>query len=246
MEKVALEKLRSYAASSRSQATFGGSTFLKLDQNDGNWKAGKSNINMNDRKLGADLPDAMGGFQRLESGQKPIYAVVRILDDVAQPERSKLGELDEFKWIDKKDPYQPVIIVPFWDFETRQIFIYPAANSGARDAVAGLLDAYADNCANHPEDAHKLPIIELKSDSYVNTNGKTIFVPLLDIVGWTERPVAVRHVQPPPLSIEIAPKLAADAPAESTKPATADQRAAAAKAKPKKPTKLDMNDEIPF
>jgi hypothetical protein len=56
--------LRNFAAASRSRPNWGDS-FLKLGTDDGNWLAGKKDAN--GRRLGADLPDTMGGFQKFKS-----------------------------------------------------------------------------------------------------------------------------------------------------------------------------------
>jgi hypothetical protein len=44
-----------------------------------------------------------------------------------------------------------------------------------------------------------VPLIELAADSYRNTHGKQIFIPIFDINDWIERPTGVRRVLPPPV-----------------------------------------------
>jgi hypothetical protein len=233
-----LEHLRRFAVASRSRPNFGGS-FLKLDE--GNWLAGKKDAN--GRRLGADVPDAMGGWQKFKN-KKPTLAIVRIADGIAPPERDELDETDESCWSDKKDPWQPVSILPFWDPETHEIFIFSSSAQGGRDAVAYLIEAYADNCAGHPEDAGKLPLVELCSDSYVNAHGRTIYKPLFEIRNYIERPTALRRVKPPPVSM-----LAIE---DKSAPAPTVIEGAAAKRPTKQKHKItsskddDMDDTIPF
>ena len=84
-----------------------------------------------------------------------------------------------------------------------------------------------DNLAAHPEDHGKVPLVELMTDSYHNNHGKQIFVPIFEIVGWVERPAAVRRILPPPMKmLELtAMQTAMPAPSRITS---------------------DMDDEIPY
>jgi hypothetical protein len=232
-----LELLRRFAVASRSRPNFGGS-FLKLDE--GNWLAGKKDAN--GRRLGADVPDAMGGYQKFKN-KKPILAIVRIADGIAPPERDELDETDESLWSDRKDPWQPVSILPFWDPETHEIFIFSSSAQGGRDAVAYLIEAYADNCAGHPEDADKLPLVELCSDSYVNTHGRTIYKPLFEVRDWILRPTALRRLKPPPVTMLAIENKSAPAPTEAS---AAKRSTKSPKHKITSSKDDDMDDTIPF
>ena len=167
-----LDLLRSFAASSRSRADFG-VPFLKCDGHDGAWKAGKNASAMDGRRLVADVLDIMHGHQKFEN-KKPIYALGRVADRF-EPQRSALGDSDEARWVDGKDPWAAVVLLPMWDPETREPFLFTSANQGGRDGVSTLVDAFLDNCQTRPKDNRKLPLVELSSDSYTNTQGKQIF-----------------------------------------------------------------------
>ena len=126
MEKSDLEKLKRYASTTRSPLVFGGCPFIQWD-----WKLGKPLIGKKDatgRKFVADVPNVMVGFRHLEQGQKPAYALTRLLDPAADEiQRDELGQTDKAQWIDDKDPWVPCTVMPFFDPETRQVFILVAA-----------------------------------------------------------------------------------------------------------------------
>jgi hypothetical protein len=180
----------------------------------------------------------------------PIYQIGRVADGYQPPPREQLGDLDEEFWPDGKDPWVRVDLLPFWDVESREVLLFSATNQGSRDAVANLIGAFVNNIAAHPEDSNKVPLVELAADSYVNKHGKQIFYPVFEIVDWIERPAAVRRILPPPvklLELTAVPTPVPATPPGDPTPAKSDQRApAVAKAKSKKPAKLDYDDEIPF
>jgi hypothetical protein len=252
MEKSDLDKLGSYAASSRSQG-FGGATYIKFDHKTGNRSAGKAGTDIAGRKLVADTGDAMAGFQRLESGQKPQYALVRILDNVDPIKRNELSDTNPTHWLDdNKDPWVPVTGLSLYDEETRQSFIFIAAY-GARDAVADLLQAVVDHGIAHPEDADDLPLVEFCVREYLKNDGTTGYALYFEIDDWVDR-AAVPHVRPPPLNITSqADKANGGGKATITSKSKSDKSTpdAQADAKPKRTIsvpggKPDTDDEIPF
>jgi hypothetical protein len=242
-----LEYLRNFAAAARRGGF--GVPFFRQDGTNGEYRrSGKSDTGpMNGQRHAADCPDVITGWQKFEK-KIPIYQVGRIADGYQPSSREELGDLNELGWQNGKDPWVRIDLLPFWNPESREVLLFSAANQGSRDAVANLIGAFVNNIAAHPEDSNKVPLVELAADSYVNKHGKQIFYPIFEIVGWVERPAAVRRILPPPVKmLDLAAALA-----EPAKPtlAISDQRApAAAKAKPKKPekpAKLDYDDKIPF
>jgi hypothetical protein len=241
-----LNHLRNFAAAARR----GGFNlpFFRLDGNNGDYRrTGKTNTTtMNGQKLAGDCVDAMTGWQKFEN-KIPIYQIGRVADGYQPPPREELGDLDEEFWPDGKDPWVRIDLLPFWDVNSREVLLFSAANKGSRDAVAQLVEAYINNIETHPEDLNKVPLVELESDSYTNKHGKKIFYPVLSILDWIERPIAVRRILPPPvkmLQLTAVPTV----PATPPTPAKSEQRAPpTAKTKPKKSAKSnDMDDEIPF
>jgi hypothetical protein len=199
MDSTELEYLRRYVSAARSHSGFGVS-FLKCDGNTGEWKAGKDRTKMTGRQLVADVPDAMHGFQKFEN-KKPIYVVGRICDGYQPPERDTLGDMNQSRWHNGKDPWAAVVLLPMFDLETREPFVFTSDSGGGKDAVTTLVDAMVDNVALHPEDANKLPLCELASDSYLNSHGKQIYTPIFEIAAWETRPEAVRRIKPPPAPV---------------------------------------------
>jgi hypothetical protein len=249
MEKTDLQKLQHYAASSRSYVSFGGATYIKLDYKTGKRTAGKAGTDIAGRKFGADVPDVMAGFQWLETGKKPEYALTRILDrDVAPIERAELSNNDPKRWLDpEKDPWQPVSGLPCFDPETHQNFIFLATYS-ARDAVADLIQAVVDHAAAHPEDADKLPLVEFCVREYPKNDGTTGYALYFEIDSWIDRPKAVLHINPPSLSITSR----GDSKAASKSAVKSQSKSSSGdEAKPQRKIsvpggKSDMDDEVPF
>src|SRR5262249_27769653 len=139
MDKTELEHLRRYASAARSRGGFGVS-FLKCDGNTGAWKAGKDGTDMAGRQLVADVPDAMHGFQKFEN-KKPIYVIGRVCDGYVPPERSTLGDTDQNRWHGGKDPWSAVVLLPMFDPESREPFIFASSSDGGQKAVTALVDA---------------------------------------------------------------------------------------------------------
>jgi hypothetical protein len=233
-----LEFLRRYVSAARSHSGLG-IPFLKCDGNSGQWTAGKDKNDMNGRRLAADVPDAMHGFQKFEN-KKPIYVIGRICDGYRPPERDTLGDTDTTHWYNGKDPWASVVLLPLYDPETREPFIFVSSNDGGKDAVTALVDAVVDNVALHPDATNQLPVCELAPGSYVNSRGKEIFKPIFEIVGWDERPEAVRHIKPPPVDMLALEHKAAEPVEVEPPPKHKRQRVAAAGGGG------SWNDEIPF
>jgi hypothetical protein len=201
MERSDLEKLKAYAASSRSEMGMGGAALVKFDYKTGKCTAGRAGDDIAGRKFVADVPDLMAGFQRLEAGKKPIYALVRVLDSVTLIARAELGDTDPERWLNRdKDPYTAVSVLPLHDPQTMQPFVFPAAFS-ARGAVSDLLQAYIDHCTAHPEDANKLPVVEFYVRDYPKGDSSKGYALQFDVVDWVARDERVPHLRPPTLNI---------------------------------------------
>ena len=59
----------------------------------------------------------------------------------------------------------------------------------------------------NPEDADKVPLCQLESNSYINTHNKRIFFPIFLVLDWVELPDAVRRIKPPPPVLAIESKV---------------------------------------
>jgi hypothetical protein len=257
-----LQKMRNFAASSRSYVGFSGATYIKFDYKSGAVTAGKAATNIAGRKLAADMGDVMCGFQRLESGQKPQYALTRILaSDVDPIQRAELSDADPRRWADsEKDPWMPVSGLPLFDPKTRQNFIFLALFS-ARDAVAELIQAFVDHATADPEHADQVPLVTFAVREYTKSDGNPGYALYFEIEGWIDRPSAVLHINPPPLSISNSKAAddfgtVADEFTRAEDPSTKAPASDKAKAKAKPARKIataggkslsdDMADEIPF
>jgi hypothetical protein len=250
MDATDLTKLKDYATTTRTTLAFGGCAYIQWDWKTGKYLVGKNRTDYTNKKLCADVPDAMRGFQRLEKGQKPEYALTKVLDSSVEPiERNELSDPDESQWTNGKDPWVGVTAMPFFDPETRQCFILIGAY-GARGELGALINAYVDHVTQHPEAAEQRPLVQLCVREYAKPDdGTTGYATQLDLVDWVTRPAAVLHLQPPVLNITAPTDKGNDKPAslfEPTKPQLSD-----AKVKPKRKIavvggKPDIDSEIPF
>jgi hypothetical protein len=257
MDRLNLEKLKQFAATTKSQMAFGGCPFIRWDYKKGQYLVGKDHADFTGKKLVADVGNVMGGYQKLEAGEKPLYALTKILDPTVEPiERAELGQTDESRWTDGKDPWVGATVLPFFDEATRAVYIL-IATFAARSETSALIHAFVEHSENNPEAADQLPIVTLCAREYVKGDGTSGFAMQLDIAGWTERPKAVLVVEPPPLSITTTEakgslKTAAAGDGQQVAAPTPDkvtiddQATATPKRKIAIPGKPDIDDEIPF
>jgi hypothetical protein len=195
MSDLNLERFRKFAAEARSRPGFE-ATLFTFSWKTGKWTTGKEEkmIVHNGRKLAADIADLMHGYQRYYKETKQWdYRIVRVNDDVPAPKRDELSDPNEQDWRDGKDPWTQVRPLPLFDLETHESFVWKAIGFSEANAVSILTDAWRENIEAHPEDADQVPVCALDCEQKNEGN----FNPLLDIVGWIVRPVAVRHIKPP-------------------------------------------------
>jgi len=188
-----IDFLKNFAAST-GRSGFGTPGF-KLDGTNGAYHrfTDKTGPKMNGQRWAATVADVMGGYQRIEKGKSPIYAVGRISDGFVPPDRAELGDLPE---PGEKDPWTPAAWLPFWHQETHEVLLLHAANAGSRKAVGNLAQAYAVHREAHPDQADYDPLIELNADHYDGKH-RRIFYPLFDIIDWVQRPERLLRVIPP-------------------------------------------------
>jgi hypothetical protein len=200
MSDLNLERFRKFAAEARSKPGFE-ATLLIYSWKKGNWTTGKDDkvVVRNGRQLGADVTDAMIGFQRYDKETRQWdYRIVRVNDDAPTPKREELSDPNAEDWHDGKDPWTPVRILPLFDPETHQSFVWKVSGFSEANALSILTDAWIEL---HSEHADKVPLVALDSEKKGDEN----FNPMLDIVGWIERPAAIRHLKPPAAAV-IKPK----------------------------------------
>jgi len=199
MLKQMQDQMRDFANSSRSRTGIG-ATHIGFS-GEGVWQAGKNKIQFNKRQLGANVFDMMHGHRSFR-GRVPLYVAGKVFGPqpfVPLPP----GEMDQLD--EKGDPiWDFVRMLPLFEPKgPHEIYAYSTATGGGGDAIATLVNAFADHVAGG---GRQLPVVELNGDSYTNSRGKRIHVPRLDIVGWIDRPATLKALDPPPLA-RVEPKL---------------------------------------
>jgi hypothetical protein len=167
-----LAHFQKFADEARARPSFE-ADYLDHNYKSGEWKCGRDKVISNGRQLGADIADLMiGWFKFDEENRRSTYILVRV--DAGQPpkRRDELGDRDESRWNDGKDPWRFVRVLPLFDDETHESLIYTASSFGGYDAVAALTQAWIDNCKHHPEDADKVPLVGLADKEYTTKKAK--------------------------------------------------------------------------
>jgi hypothetical protein len=198
----------------------------------GLWLAGKDNIKMNDVELIAHVDQAAFGWIKWELKKQVDFDLGFVAQRFHPKPRAELGDTDRELWI-KDDPWQLTFLLPLSDPENDQLYTFSTTSKGGRDALANLQDAYADNREYHPADAHKLPRVCLSGDYYPHPDFGRVDTPVFDIVGWVNRPADFKPIQ---LPVSASRMLMIEHQAVEV----------ASPAEHKRPSRGDMDEEIPF
>jgi hypothetical protein len=227
MEKHELDRLKQFASTFRPRGGFG-TVFIKLDGATGQWKKGKDALDVKGHQYIADVPDAMHGLQAFENN-KPLYCIGRIADGWQPP------PVETFH----KDG-KPVVLMPMYDAQTLETCMFTSQSKGGKDAITNLIDMLSDVYEGHPEDVDKLPVCELGVDSYINSKGRQIYIPIFETMKFVPRPEEVRRIKPPPPAVLAIEHKSAPAPAVEPEPEVEPAPKTTVSGTP------DMDDEIPF
>ena len=101
--------------------------------------------------------------------------------------RNSLGDNDETLWEvrpdgSRMDPWMFTNSLTLVDNEG-EVYIYSTGSKGGLNAIGQLCKIYGQEYRQRPG---QVPIIELANDFYIhNTYGKT-YVPVFEVVGWTD------------------------------------------------------------
>jgi hypothetical protein len=192
------DPFREMANAMRTKQAFDG-TMLKFSK--GAWTAGKDGIDMNGRELIALVDRLMFGWVKWED-RRPIYDVGLVAERFKPRKRAELGDLDRSLWERDQDPWQMTFILPLSSPQSDELFFYNTTSRGGRDCLANLQEAFADHREAYPDEAHKLPVVQLARDHYPHPEYGRVETPVLDLMYWVEPP-EVKAIKPPaPLPIE--------------------------------------------
>ncbi len=194
-----LSAFRHSAAAMRSRGAAFGGTFVKFNGESGDWsfKKDRETTVINGRRLVADVSDLLLGWQKFED-DKPIYAGTgRVRDGHLPPARATLDAQDKKRWRNNLDPWSLTHYLALGDLETSEQFVFTTSSAGGRDCLAILQDAFCDHNEERDGTEYEWPVVELASTNYVNSFGKKIFVPCLDILGWAPPPNGFKAIKPP-------------------------------------------------
>jgi hypothetical protein len=202
-----LSAYREIASALRSRVEgFDGFTHASFNGETGKYRAGKNKTDISGKRFVAGAHNVISGWQNYSAGDRKFYygghSYVR---DGEEPLlRAQLPDRNEAYWLKSgQDPWSFCFYLPLFDEETREHLILTTSSSGGKDAVSDLIMAFADHNDGRDPTDYEWPIVELSSDSYINTHDKRIFKPIFDIVGWIKPPAAFRLPKPPATTAKV-------------------------------------------
>jgi len=200
----------------------------------GEWQLGRDKLAVNGTQWAARVDWLFHGWTMRWDGKIRDYRLGYVADRYVPPRRDELGYQDQEQWgiwNKKRDPWTLQWSLPLFNQVSGEEVIYSTDTLGGRDALAALLQAFADRVDSNPNDGKVLPIIELGTSSYQHPDRGKILIPVLDIVGWAPAPNKPR----PPLPKGEPPRAL---PAASAKPEAIEG--------PHTSLANGMDDEVPF
>ena len=213
-----------------------GGQIAKLVYVKGNWwHGGRDKLQVNGSQWVARPDWIIRGWTRWWDGKITDHRLGYALDGFIPPPRDELGDFDQDEWKvwnRGRDPWQLAWSMPFYSQISGEEVLWTTDTTGGCDALAALLQAYADRIDLNPADNKTLPVIELNSGSYRHRQPDRgeIQIPILDVIGWVVPPNKPR----PPL------------PAPEPRNALPSAESQQAIVGPRKSLVQDLNDEIGF
>jgi len=170
------------AASANAQGQF--LTFNRV----GNFVAGQDKTKIpHGTRLIANMAGLRDGWRRWFGGRVDEDLTELVSAFPKFQSRSQLGDNDKSLWEkdDKgvpRDPWQRTYILEMAD-DQGTIYIYATQSNGGRNAISDLCRRYSDEYRMRPGMA---AIITLGRDSYEHKTWGETYVPVFEIVGWTD------------------------------------------------------------
>ena len=121
--------------------------------------------------------------------KKLVEDLTRPLIAMIPPERrSDLGDTDPAMWErdaagKPMDPYVLTDMIELADPAAGKLFVYATSSKGGTNCIKRLCATYSQHRRQSPGE---VPIVSLGRDSYNHPEFKKIYVPMLEVVGWTD------------------------------------------------------------
>jgi len=211
--------------------------FVSFNGENGGWKAGKDKVDIDGHHVIAAVNDLIVGWQNYRDDKFEYVGHGFVRDRHEPPLREELDDADERYWKNKQDPWKLTYYLAMFNPETRRHFVFSTSSGGGKDALANLQEAFADHNEGRALEDYELPLVELASDSYVNSYGKKIHKPVFEIIGWVKAPQSFRLQKPPAATVMTL--------AEITKPAIEHKAAKGKKESAASKPKPDFDDGVP-
>jgi hypothetical protein len=128
------------------------------------------------------------GWVHWVDGRPEDPRVGRVADKFIPPTRDSLGDSDRQLWElqdgERRDPWQFQMSVPITRLDTQETYRFTAGSKGGLACLGKLTRAYGRRIRD--EKVPGLPVVELKADHYKHRKFGKIFVPVMNVVGWTD------------------------------------------------------------
>jgi hypothetical protein len=183
-----------------------GQNVTKLAYVKGAWQLGRDRLDVSGSQWGARADWTFCGHVKWWAKRLTDCRLGYVGDGFVPLERAQLGDSDEEQWQlwnNGRDPWQLQWSLPLFNQVSGEEVVFSTDTLGGRDALATLLQAYADRVDSRPADNTTIPVVELGTSSYRHPARGDVQIPVLDIVGWAKPPNKPR----PPLPKAEPPKV---------------------------------------
>ena len=188
----------SYAKAVNQQTIVG--TLLKFTKY-GEWVSGKDEDEIErDQRFVAVMDQLMVGWQKWSEGKPAEQEAGLIAECYRPPSRKDLGDNDETEWErdergDPRDPWQKTNWLILKEEAGDALFTWSPSSKGGLSAIGQLCERYGKMIRQKPG---QFPVVELQASSYRHERFGKLFVPVLKVVGWTDKANALAALEAVP------------------------------------------------
>jgi hypothetical protein len=176
-----------YARSAGNQRSIVGD-LLKFQK--GEWCAGQNEEEIDEgTRLVAVMDNLAVGWVKWWGGKPASQEIGLVSEGFRPPGRDSLGDHDESRWeLDnqghRRDPWVRTNYLILKEEDGEQIYTFATSSVGGLGCVADLCSEYAKHRRMKPD---QYPIVEIGSRSYKHDTFGKVYVPVLNVVGWTDK-----------------------------------------------------------
>jgi len=160
----------------------------------GDWSAGQNDDEIDEgTQFVAVMDELLIGWVKWEGGRPSEHRMGKLAEGFRPAKRADLGDTDEGDWetdnIGKpRDPWQLTNYLILKEVEGDRLFTFAPSSRGGLSAIGQLCDVYGRMLRQKPD---QFPVIEIGTSSYKHDSYGKVKVPVLKVVGWEKKAVAM-------------------------------------------------------